>query len=376
MFIPIVLSILFVFKYLKDKKGVIDRSLVYLMLCCSLCLISSIYYESSMGITISYLALLIFSYIYTKYFSFFCFVSIFKKLMFAQCLLSLIMWVIATFFLKIIPLPELIYYQATTGEQQIYYSFYYFVNMAQDAYGEFYRAMGAFWEPGIFQAYIIISILFEVIYPSKKTIYSIGFILIHILTLIVTFSTTGYVGFVVLILYLILANKKTVQMKWYVKFFMLFIMLVLVVLVLNNKEIYMKVFGKIDEQNGSYVSRYASWSGNIQLALQYPFMGVGYGNTAKHLNVLIAEYSRLGYIHQTNTFTNYFATWGIFIGGYFIYGWMRFCRRISKDIFSGIILFILFVVITSGENFLPSLFFNTLIFYGINWKYDMINKQL
>jgi hypothetical protein len=128
-------------------------------------------------------------------------------------------------------------------------------------------------------------------------------------------------------------------------------------------DLYGTVFSKIENgfSNVSFLSRYYSIIGNIEIALNHPLVGVGLNNSDE---VIRSMYSVYKGIHQTNTLTNYFATFGLFWGLFFNICWFNFAKKISHGCIKTIFCIVAVACILSGENFLNSMIFTVFLMYG------------
>lgn len=366
MIIQIVVGVLAVCVFAVKNSG-LKVSPVFLLVV-GIILLSSVIYSTSPGVTTGYIFIILFAYFTSRMFSFERFADLFQQVIFYLCIISIVLWALVQFVPashSIIPKVSLV--NASTGSVARYYSFG-IANVSANRLDLFYRNTGIFWEPGIFQAYINISILFEFLTINRTHSVRYLRVIILILTLITTFSTTGFFALAILLLFQLLQGYKMSRHK-YVNIVLVAVLgAVLLFFLFNNNDVFNKIFGKIFVENraGSFNSRYGSIIGNLRVFLRYPILGAGFGRNTVIMQQLASDIASGVYLDQTNTFLQYFSAFGIVAGCYFIYGWVRFSRRLSRGFVGACMIFVFMLVVTSGENFLPSAFFNLLLFYGIN----------
>src|SRR5690606_563550 len=71
--------------------------------------------------------------------------------------------------------------------------------------GQIFRSSSIFWEPGAFSIYICLALYFELFVIKNK---SLKRIIVLILSLITTFSTTGYIVFMFMIVIFLFKKQK------------------------------------------------------------------------------------------------------------------------------------------------------------------------
>lgn len=224
-----------------------------------------------------------------------------------------------------------------------------FANIAESTLPVMHRNIGPFWEPGTYQAYLILAIVFS-LFLNFKTKDKIKNIIIYIIALIFTYSTTGYIAIIPLIMAYILANKN-VSNRW-VKLFLSIICVLAVCYVLQNQEVYSLVFGKITAGNHSYISRVGSLQDGIAVALNNPLFGVG---PVQFENILNG-------IAIVNTTVMHFAVYGGCVGIIYIYCMYRFSRGCTNNIFPALFVAMALIISTAGENLTYSFVFNLILF--------------
>lgn len=231
----------------------------------------------------------------------------------------------------------------------------------------FVRAGGIFWEPGVFQMYLNLAILFEIfLYHGvhKKRL------IIFIISLILTFSTTGYLAFMWLIATYVVFGKENNRsnLSNVVYFFVLILGVFLAYFIIAYTSIGNLVFGKLfDMKDGSTMVRQASVLINLEIIRDYPWIGIG-------MDIMEDEFQRRSYLssaiygwtrQNTNTLLYQFSAHGIFWGIPFTAATYKFGSRFTNNFFMKVSIFVMFLMLYVGENLMISTFPYILIFYGI-----------
>ena len=224
------------------------------------------------------------------------------------------------------------------------------------------RNYGIFWEPGTYSVYLNLAFLFSMTLSTEDR--QIKDLFIFAVAIISTFSTTGYVAFAVTSVAILLQNRVT-DKKTRRLLLLVIVISVILAVGLYWEEIYGNVFSKLFIRTSSFNSRWYSFVGNLRIAAKYPLLGCGLGLSANELSYLYSGLVRSS-IHQTNTFLNYFATFGFVVGFIFINWWLNIIKKIAMhNKWVTLLLFISLFTMFSGENLIKSLFINVLMMYGL-----------
>ena len=234
----------------------------------------------------------------------------------------------------------------------------FFANIPQS--NNLNRNIGPFWEPGVYQAYLILAIVFS-LFMDFKIRERIRNIIIYLIALIFTYSTTGYIAVFPLIVGYILSNKRITNI--WVKSLLGLLCVVAVFVVLFNEEIFSLVFGKIVSQNASYTSRLRSVIDGITVAIKNPFFGVG----AVQYENLLSGFAIV------NTLIMHFAVYGFFVGIFYVYCMYRFSFGCTKNTFLALFVLLSLLLSTSGENLTYSFVFNLILFLKPSGAQSKIN---
>lgn len=272
-------------------------------------------------------------------------------------------------FLIINIVPNLLnYFPITINQSGIVMKNLFFSVVYNNSY--FNSNYGLFWEPGAYQIFVNIALFFQLF--LFKTINKKR-VAIYILTIVTTFSTTGYFGLFFLIIIYFLSNnnlgKKRIKNILYI-FIFLFISYFIVKNLSEN--IYFKVFGKLEAlfnsslltNNQSFIStniRVNSLKIPLDAFLSNPLFGISFTK----LNKLSLVY---GQSMLTATPLNWFGLFGLPGGIIFIILNWNWVKNIEKKWYIKILLllFLLFIVVT--ENFNRNAFYFLFLFIGMKDK--------
>lgn len=233
------------------------------------------------------------------------------------------------------------------------------------------RSTGMFWEPGVFQIFINVAILFELFKMKKRSLARIA---IYLIALALTFSTTGYITFGLILLLFYLFKSKAKMYKKIVALTSLTMIVLFLYFLLRESVIFELVFGKlIDNENGSMNVRKASVIINWEIFTSNPLTGIGMERMEEEF--LYRSYnSTLIYgstDQNSNTLLYQLSAHGVFYGLPFIVGTFLFGARFKKGIAFTIGVFMVFFFLYVGENLAVSIFPYFIVFYG----FDSLEKK-
>ncbi len=273
------------------------------------------------------------------------------------------------------------------------YSYYNFILgvVPVDYSTDIYRNYGIFREPGVFQFYICLAALFEICYQqsiNKKRI------IIFAITLLTTFSTTGYIS-AILILALMLFEDHKIK-KVYKYLLILFVIIITTYLVFctnimdSSATDSYSVFGKLHGikeifskghiLNSSLVMRVGSILVNANLFINNWMFGLALNNlydlyipTSNALLGVPLRYPIDGYLLQ-------FAKYGIVFGAILTYGYLklskRLASRLSKQLTNRkivtVIVLLFFILQLMTENYSNDVILYLLMWYGLKSIYERL----
>ncbi len=227
------------------------------------------------------------------------------------------------------------------------------------------RNMGMFWEPGAFQTFISIALLFELLgeNPNNKNI------IIFSACIITTFSTTGYLSLALAFLIGMLSGKNSDKKSRAVIIVCVAIALLAIYI---YKDFFFStsessVFGKLvtffdrDYGNNQRITtatvRYNAIFKAIEAFFKSPVYGWGY----KGLNELLYYYT---YGMNTCTFANWFAVYGTLFGIIMTFGYIKLSSLIANNKLQTIMIIVFFFIITMSENYVNNASVIILALYG------------
>lgn len=239
------------------------------------------------------------------------------------------------------------------------------------------RNMGMFWEPGAFQTFINLALMFEV---SKENPNKIN-VVIFVLTVLTTYSTTGYIG--LLFIGLLFFVRKGTNIKAKIVLLVLAIAFMLIIffngtinslLFASSINGQSTVFGKIIQFfNGNRSSvvldsasvRYNAIFEIAKTIKEKPILGYGYSG----LRERTYEYT---YGMNTCTFLNWFATYGILFGIVALIGSKRFSEKLNVGFLARVTGIMILFILTMSENYVNNAMIVMIILYGYreNYAYD------
>lgn len=309
------------------------------------------------------LAFVIFTmFLFTQMISYDEFISYYTKAMMMLCLYSLIStYTIITFvdFFNGI-LPSFTHEMLSMRFLDAGLSFIYVPQYG----GMQYRNYSVFSEPGVFQFYINIALIFE-LWFIKDYKHKTLRITILIITLITTFSTAGIlVGFLIILAFVIQKKERKVY-KGNIRWVVLVLSLISVGCYIWFPKFTFIIDGLFVKLSGgaSLNSRAGSFSAYLWAWFEKPIVGWGYEagvweGGAKYLSQYTA--------HNTNTIFTNFAFYGLFYGGMYFILFSKFIFNINAPIYSRILLFLGMMISINNERFIDNGIIFIIIFYTIS----------
>lgn len=231
------------------------------------------------------------------------------------------------------------------------------------------RNCGMFWEPGAFAGYLILALFFLVRGGQNKAVLSMKS-LVLIATLLTTQSTTGYLAFLVLVVFY-LSNAswiKSTTVKWVVLplFLVIFISVVFVVfsqVSFLGQKINAQIESATAENDASRIGRIGNFLYDIEWIADKPVLG--WSATPETRFSKDTEVADL-VIGQGNGLTGFavkFGLVGLFIFiGFFAYSTRQVTGSLSASLFGLVIV----CALLNGEQFLGFPMFLSLMFVPQN----------
>lgn len=223
--------------------------------------------------------------------------------------------------------------------------------------GTLFRSFGVFREPGMYQIFLNISFMIYLFYQKGTSILKIAF---YILAIFSTVSTTGIIAMLLIFVIFTIASK--VKRKWLIVF-ILSSAVVLLYSLTAKYDIFLNAITKIENENdASTIARLYSIVANLKIWFSYPIIGSGMRANSKMFSLIILNATNVAVADNTNTYMYLLSCFGIVPFSVFIYG----LYSVSKSIINkhAPLLFVVFLVLLAGENFLYSSFVWIFSFYG------------
>lgn len=223
------------------------------------------------------------------------------------------------------------------------------------------RNSGPFWEPGMFAVFLNIALFFNLI--KFKKLFSFKNI-VFIITIITTFSTTGYLSmFFIFISYNIFYSSSKLR------FLYISILLVSSFFLLELDFMQSKIESQISSANKDGASRFGAILIHLQIISDYPFIGVGEG-VSKYMSKYTDADS------TSNGISLVFVKYGIPFGIFYYVLLLKSCKNIvrylteSSNNYLGYCLFILLLILAFSQDITVRHFYLFLIFWGLSFSLD------
>ena len=232
----------------------------------------------------------------------------------------------------------------------------------------FIRNWGPYREPGVFQVFIIIALIYTLF---KKENCGFKTIVVYVIALLTTFSTTGYIAFAFVIFALVVMKKHTLSKRKRKLIYTLlsFCMLTFVYMALFTdllfKDGYGSVFGKIAAGQGSasFRARAASFSVNTAIFLKNPLLGKGITYVDSMFMPLALERYHFLIKDNTNMLFIHLAKFGL---PFFFYFVIHYTRSMKASYDYGVLvwgaLLAAYFIFMVGENLSYSILMNLPLF--------------
>lgn len=224
----------------------------------------------------------------------------------------------------------------------------------------FNRNAGPFWEPGAFQGYLSLAILFLLKSDNLKRHYA-ELILLAI-TIVSTMSTTGYLILGVLSFYfIILDSRQTIKksrtpIAIIVKIFLIFVLAIILLQTLFTSS---TVVSKFTTSNESYNYRLLHITKSFTIMMEKPMFGYGIMS-----NSLVDAWKIFGIPSNSVGIFAILQYFGLTIGGIYILLNLWAVLRVYNSL-NKIVVIVVFMILHSTEALLTYPVYFSFIFYGI-----------
>lgn len=254
-----------------------------------------------------------------------------------------------TYFLKSLALNDVINiptFQNPSGN--LFFNFIFSYVFVDPSY---LRNYSIFREPGVFQFFLLLALYlnFNITKYNKKIKYIV--MLILTITLLSTFSTSGFIALIFLYFYFFLKEKVYLNKKIMrsLIIMILVMILVLVIVIRNNNSLYWTVYAqfyKLFNLNESMAPRLASIFVNLKLFFSNILVGRDVSTVLYSID------------HNTSSTLILFAMCGILAGTFHVLTWFSFIKVYKKNtIIQSVILFIAFFSSFNTQNLITNIYF-------------------
>lgn len=224
------------------------------------------------------------------------------------------------------------------------------------------RAMGPFWEPGLFASFLIIALIFEISYrrfPARKWV-----VISLIAGVFVARSTAGYL-LLLPVLALFLFKRRTTLARFFAGFTSLILLASFILLdriVGWLVSIDPDLFGKLERDALMSSTRYNVFALNLSLFSEAPVIGYGFPGAGSEV---VSRMSEWGVSAQTSTSTFYLAALGLF-GIIYTLSW--FSILMDRQLFPSerIVILTCFLIILNKEPHTSLLVSVIILFYFVS----------
>lgn len=355
----IILSFLFL---ISTKRIDLNRVQIPALLCivmCVLVLLTGILNSDLRNGYFYKCCILMLSFLFVKNFSFEAFAETFEKVLFFFAATSAFCTTLATLNKALVSSFPVFYNSAGTE----FYNLMVCMIAVPDVT---IRNYGIFREPGVFQMFLMLSLLFYTYYGGRIKIYRL---VIYLIALGLTYSTTGYIAAgIFLILYLVKYSRKNSEKRTKQVMVVLIIAgLVFLSLTTNLLSRDGIIFNKFTNmRRHTTIARFASVFTNIEMWFNSPILGNGLTYVNDYFPRLCLV--RYGYASpdNTNTLLCELSTFGLLYTTIFVIGYSCLLKRFSKRKIEQALIGTILLVLMFGEKLTFSPIIYILMFYGFS----------
>lgn len=214
------------------------------------------------------------------------------------------------------------------------------------------RNSGIFWEPGAFQGYLNLAILFLVTTKDRFNKINVVKLLVLIIAVLTTMSTSGYFA---LLLSLVVWYLKKIDNKFHKKHLLLFVVVLIVIGVVMSLPV---VQDKFDIENISYSARLNDNVSGVMAVFDEPLFGLGF-NSERYYEVL----EGYGIIANSSGLLMVFQEFGIMVGLFWVVYTFKNLNKITQQKgWALIVLVAFFLLEMSTEPFFTKPVYTILLF--------------
>lgn len=356
----VIFGLLMLLMFQRSKQDISSISKLTAFMMCGLILLSAIINNDlRMGCLFKCVIILL-AYFTTKRISLSAYTHYYVQIMYGISAISIVGMVLCTISMSLISFAPVLTNTADTA-------FYNLLVFATPVDADSLRNYGVFREPGVFQMFIILALIFH-IYLSERI--NMKYFVVFTVALALTYSTTGYIAYgIFLIMYILHAKRKNISKKTTNR--------IIILALISGAILYAKtdilssdgmVFGKFNQtERKTTIARMASFTSSYEIWKTSPIFGAGLEKTeTKFKQITFRDYLWEG--TNTNTIMSELATNGIIYTLLFLIGIILFIDKVGFKLGDKICFFVIILVLSAGEKLCFSPFFYTLLFYGWSLK--------
>ena len=348
----------FLLIYAVGRKKQIRRQHLFLLLLLFSCIAATMAARREIGNGYIYkFALLLFAFFAAELIDIKTFARCFDQVMFVLAMISLICFALELIDHKIFSFAPRVYNSVGYGFQNLFF-------YIQSDAGFSPRNYGIYREPGVYQMFLIVALLFESYFFEKLRLAKI---VVFSITLFTTLSTTGIIAYAVWVL-LILAKRGTFTRKrklWIVFGGLLLGLIAAAVFHAQIGRLIQEVFGKMVSKNASYMAREASVTLNIRLWLTSPVFGVGIYDIEPAFKEMAFQVYGQRIDCNTNLLLLQFAVHGTLYGALWTAGLVKGACHLGGSRLERWLIAAVIGILCLGEALTFSPFGNLLMMYGL-----------
>lgn len=234
------------------------------------------------------------------------------------------------------------------------------------------RNTGIFREPGVFIIYICLALMFELFnnkYNKRKVIFLF-------LSLLVTFSTSGYIVALFIIAACVFFSKGMKKKAKVAIIAFIFFLFIILSVVFEEYSLISYVFGKLTYENDSTDSRFGSVVANLYvifLDIKNMLFGTGY-SFMENSYADIARIVKAG-DHNTNSVLRLVAVHGLLYAAVYYTFLLKFCKKYYRNM--SLCVLLVFLMLFSNEDIMTSFLMYIFPLYGVAKYSQQVNiKQV
>ncbi len=294
--------------YLLSKRK-IEADLMWMIGVSMFLVLSGLFNSGTMGMATKRIATLCVGYFVAKKVNTRKVVDTFCNIMVFIATVSLLGFAFADFFCSFGFLPHIF-----TSTRQMESVSLFFTNIPINSWNRI-RNWGPFWEPGAYQAFLNLALIFTIFLRSKHYRWWWLHALILIVTVITTLSTTGYVALFAIYVAYVLDGKQAKRRIQFSKIFILLLGVIVLAFILGESGLYESVV--VQKLSNEESSRFQFVIYGIKAFFDNPIFGNG-ASLAKNIETM-AGYN----ISFTNSIVANFAIFGIVPGIYVLVRYVK-----------------------------------------------------